>query len=40
LPQIFIKCRLFNFSEKLRLIRIEYWQKASDPANRHFKPSC
>jgi hypothetical protein len=40
LSQICIKCQLLEFSEKSRLIRIEYGQKAGDLANSRFKPSC
>jgi len=31
---------LLEFSEKPRLIRIKYGQKADDLTNSHFKPSC
>jgi hypothetical protein len=38
--QILVKSRSFEFSEKMRLIRIEYGEKANRPANRGFKPCC
>jgi hypothetical protein len=40
LLQICVKCRLLEFSEKPRLIRIEYGQKACDLTNRRFRPCC